>query len=105
MLRWFRKLLNWLRKSSNWLREQYEDNNFTGCIKLLLRFAIIAISIVAIWTTYKAYKKEFIDPGELKVFTPRSFCIKRGDKNNGFPSDHIIVPFIFENTGIGTKNR
>lgn len=42
-----------------------------------------------------------LDPGELIVYPPTDFCILRGYRS--FPSDHIVIPITFENTGNGAK--
>ena len=42
-----------------------------------------------------------LDPGELIVHAPTEFCIARG--YSWFPSDHLIIPIVLENTGRGAK--
>ena len=42
-----------------------------------------------------------LDPGELIVHRPTEFCIARGYQ--WFPSDHLIIPVVVENTGRGAK--
>ena len=42
-----------------------------------------------------------LDPGTLIVHAPSDFCIARGYRS--FPSDHIVLPVYFENTGKGAK--
>lgn len=56
-----------------------------------------AISLVLSFVQFRSG----MDTGELIPHSPTEFCIARGFRN--FPSDHIILPISFENTGKGAK--
>ena len=50
---------------------------------------------------YDLETKVNLELGELLIHPATDFCIARGFRT--FPSDHIIIPITFENTGSGAK--
>lgn len=76
--------------------------------EVMIAALALAVSIFTLgWTIYQHFqvleleKQINLDPGELIIHAPTDFCIARGFQS--FPSDHIIVPIYFENTGKGAK--
>lgn len=70
-------------------------------------FALL-ISVGALYLSVKQQNQVFelekqvnLDPGQLIIHSPTEFCIMRGFYP--FPSDHILLPINFENTGKGAK--
>jgi len=66
-------------------------------------FFTLAVSILALLISGYAVFKDEIASGYLKIYQPTGFCIVRGYKDIGFPSDHLIIPLVIENTGKGVK--
>lgn len=64
----------------------------------------IAGLVVGVWQHNQLVDLERqinLDPGELIIHVPTEFCVTRGFR--AFPSDHLIIPVNFENTGNGAK--
>lgn len=63
----------------------------------------LGVSILALFISLAALLLDNFYAGELMVYSPTGFCIVRGYKDIGFPSDHLVIPFTIENTGKGLK--
>lgn len=69
---------------------------------IISRIAIV-ISIAAFILSVVNFYMDKISAGQLVVYQPTGFCIVRGYKDIGFPSDHLVIPLTLENTGKGVK--
>jgi hypothetical protein len=63
----------------------------------------LALSVLSILISFGTFYLSFLRSGELVIHRPTGFCIVRGYEDLGFKSDHLIIPFVIENTGKGTK--
>jgi hypothetical protein len=70
--------------------------NTISTIALIVSFFSVIIAFTALyWDEFRA--------GGLVIHPPTTFCIVRGYKDIGFPSDHLVIPLVIENTGKGVK--
>ena len=72
------------------------DKNWRSTVALGVAVLSLLVSSLTLYWSYFRH-------GELVVYAPTSFCIVRGYADLGFKSDHLVVPFVIENTGKGAK--
>jgi hypothetical protein len=63
----------------------------------------LIVSIIALALSIISVIRDYFYSGRLVVYAPTGYCIVRGYQDMGFPSDHLIIPFVIENTGNGVK--
>lgn len=63
----------------------------------------LIVSIIALVLSIIGVIRDYFYSGRLVVYAPTGYCIVRGYQDMGFPSDHLVVPFVIENTGNGVK--
>ena len=65
-------------------------------------FALI-VSIIALILSIIGVIRDYFYLGRLVVYAPTGYCLVRGYQDMGFPSDHLVIPFVIQNTGNGVK--
>lgn len=63
----------------------------------------LAVAVLSLLVSFGTFYLSFLRSGELVINEPTGFCIVRGYEDLGFKSDHLVIPFVIENTGKGTK--
>ena len=79
------------------------DEKKRNKIREYITYITAGVTVIALVLSVATFYVTFLRSGELVIHEPTGFCVVRGYEDFGFKSDHLVIPFVIENTGKGTK--